>query len=223
MTVVRQLVEISLRLPESWFEIPLGEVEDEGIVDWATSTALAAWKLREAASYSEDAVFPDAGRTLVVELSSLFLNLREQLPRAQRGLVQAHAWLPLPEMGIVSAAVIAQLAERSPERSPERFVEMLEATADSTDSQSGDIHRQRIEGDLGGEPLRGLHSMVGHFDPDTDVAMLEERTCFGIFPAGCQEMIEVLFIAERPAAFADMPTETYALLDGLEIAVTDAA
>jgi len=33
----------------------------------------------------------------------------------------------------------------------------------------------------------------------------------------------VLFIAERPAAFEDMPTETYALLEGLRVGVVDAA
>jgi len=219
---VRRLVEVSLRLPQPWFEIPVIEIDDEGIVEWASETALSAWKLREAAGYSEEAVFPDAGRNLVVELSSLVLNLREQLAGAQRGLLEAHVLLQLPEMGIVSAVAIAQLAERSTERSPERFVETLESMADASDPQSGDIHRQRLDGDLGGDPLRGLHSMVGHFDPDTGVAMLEERTCFGVFPSGCDEMIEVLFIAERPAAFADMPTETYALLDGLEISAVDA-
>lgn len=216
---MRRLVEISLRLPAGWFEVPLQG--DEGdLVEWASGVAHAAWRVRADAGVPEDAVFPDAGRNVVIELTSLALNLREQLAGAAPGLVEAHAWVPLPEMGIVSAVVIGQIAERSPERSPERFAATLEALSDA--ESSGALHRERLEGDLGGDPLRGLHSMVGHLDPESGVAALEERTCFGFFPAGCAEMAEILFIAERPAAFEDMPTETYALLDGLELAVAEA-
>lgn len=220
---VRRLVELSLELPAGWFEIPVTHGADAELAGWATSTAHDAWQLRAAAGVSEEAVFPDAGRNVAVELASLALNLRSQLAGVEQGHAVAHAWVPLPEMGFVSAVVVAQLAERSEERSPHRYVATLEALADAAGSGSGDVHRERLEGDLGGDTLRGLHSMVGHYDPDAGVAALEERTCFGIFPAHSTEMIEVLFIAERPAAFEDMPTETYALLEGLRVGVVDAA
>lgn len=220
----RHLVEVSLDLPENWFEIPVTYGADEELVDWATGTALAAWQLRAAAGFPEEAVFPDAGRNVAVELAGIALGLRAQLSGVEREHATAFAWVPLPEMGFVSAVVVAQLAERSPERSPERFTATLEELSEAASGPlSGDVHRQRVEGDFGGDPLRGLHSMVGHFDPEAGVAVLEERICFGIFPRDCAEMVEVLFIAERPAAFEDMPSETYALLDGLRVGVTGAA
>jgi len=218
---VRRLVELSLRLPENWFPVPLDPRVD--LVEWATETAYTAWRLRSDAGVPEEAVGPDAGRRLVVELAGLAHNLREQLGEGQPGSSHTGVWLPVPELGVVSAVVIAQIAARSAERSPERFAAALEELAESPSPGSGHLHTQRLESELGGAPLRGLHSMTGLMDPEAGVAVLEERTCFGVFPDDCAEMVEILFIAERPAAFEDMPSQTLALLEGLELGAADAA
>lgn len=67
---VRRLVELSLELPAGWFEIPVTHGADAELAGWATSTAHDAWQLRAAAGVSEEAVFPDAGSNVAVELAS---------------------------------------------------------------------------------------------------------------------------------------------------------
>jgi len=218
---VRRLVELSLRLPQNWFSLPLDPTVDP--VEWASETAYAAWRLRADAGVPEAAVGPDAGRRLVIELAGLAHNVREQLGVGSPGLSHASVWLPVPELGVVSAVVIAQIAERSADRSPERFAAALEELSESPAPGAGHLHSQRLESELDGTPVRGLHSMIGLMDPEVGVAALEERTCFGVFPEDCADMAEVLFIAERPAAFDDMARETLDMLAGLELATADAA
>ncbi|NLF04425.1 MAG: hypothetical protein GX593_05410 [Actinomycetales bacterium] len=218
---MRRLADFSLALPPEWFSVPLDPTVD--IVEWATETAYRAWRLRADAGVPEDAVAHDAGRRLVVELAGLAHNLREQLGGSAVGSALVSAWLPIPELGVVSAVVIVQAAERSVERSPERFAATLEELTQSPEPGAGYLHTARLEGDLRSMPLRGLHSMVGLMDPEAGVAVLEERTCFGVFPEGADAMVEVLFVAERPASFEDMPAQTRELLEGLEVSLAEAA
>ena len=202
---MRRLVELSLELPAGWFEIPVTHGADAELAGWATSTAHDAWQLRAAAGVSEEAVFPDAGRNVAVELASLALNLRAQLAGVEQGHAVAHAWVPLPEMGFVSAVVVAQLAERSEERSPHRYVATLEALADAAGSGSGDVHRDASRATWVGTPARP--ALDGRaLRPDAGVMTLE-RTCFGIFRAHT-EMIEVLFIAPPPRSRTCRPRPT---------------
>ena len=123
----------------------------------------------------------------------------------------------------MSAVVIAQIAERSADRSPERFAAALEELTEAPAPGAGHLHSQRLESEVGGTPVRGLHSMIGLMDHEAGVAALEERTCFGVFPDDCADMAEVLFIAERPAAFENMAQQTLDMLEGLELAAADAA
>ncbi|MDQ2625022.1 MAG: hypothetical protein M3Y20_07675, partial [Actinomycetota bacterium] len=74
---MRRIVELSLRLPEGWFPLPLEPETD--LVEWASDTAYSAWRRRAEAGVPEEAVGPDAGRRLVVELAGLAQNVREQL------------------------------------------------------------------------------------------------------------------------------------------------
>ena len=211
-------VEVTLSLPEAWFALPAGP--DADVVAWATETAYQAWRLRADAGVPESAVAPGAGERLVVELAGLAANVREQVDLGSGDY--AAAWIPVPELGVVNAVVLVQSAPRSPERSPERFADAMLAHLEQEPVQDAHLHTERIEGEVPAGLVRGLHSMLAVAGSDVGTAALEERMSLGVFPPDLPTMVEVLFVAERVASFADMPTETLALLSTLEVRVGDA-
>lgn len=211
-------VEVTLALPEAWFPLPAGEVTDGEIVEWANSTAYRAWRLRADAGVPEEAVPPGAGERLVVELAGLAANVRDQVGLGDGDY--AAVWLPAPELGVVHAVVIVQSAARSQERSPERFADVLLEMTEKSVSGHAPLHVQRLEGEIPAGAVRGLHSLIGISQTELGTAALEERAWFGVFPPDMADyMVEVLFIAERPASFEDMPTETLAILANLEVRI----
>ena len=209
-----EMIEVSLSLPESWFALPLGR--DADLVAWAGETAYAAWRLRADAGVPESAVLPGAGERLVVELTGLAASVHEQVTLGEDAF--AAVWLPMPELGVVNAVVVGQVADRSPERSPDTFVDTLLALADGPDLEHAVMHTQPLSAEIPLGDVRGLHAMIAVVQPDTGVSALEERTTFGVFPPDVDTyMVEVLFASERAASFGDMPTETLALLSALEV------
>lgn len=185
------------------------------IVDWATRTAYAAWRLQADAEVPESAVAPGAGERLVVELTGLAYNVREQV--AVDGGDYGAVWVPVPQLGIVNAVVVLQTTARSAERSPERYAETLRAHVEGS-SEHAVLHTEPLESEIAAGPVRGLHMMIGVTQPELGTAALEERTAFAVFPHGHEEvMVDVMFASERAASFENMPSETLELLARLEV------
>lgn len=215
-------LDISLTLPEGWFALPRASASDQELVDWALATAGEAWSLRVAAGATEESVAPGAQERLVLELGGLAYNVREQVDTGQGHY--AAVWVPAPELGVVTAVVIVQSAPRSAERSLDRFADALQELTEQSAEGYPHLFTQRLEGEVAAGPVRGLHSMLGVPETSTGTAALEERTSFGVFPPELPEaMVEVHFIAEKPTAFGDMPSETLDLLASLEVRSRSAA
>lgn len=211
-------VEVTLGLPEEWFPVPSGMGSEAEIVAWANETALAAWRLRADAGTPEEAVLPGAGERLVVELATLAFNLGDT-DDVDEGDVAA-VWVPVPELGVVNAVVLARPAPRTGQRTPGEYADALLAVTEGGAEGHAPLHVQRLEGEVPAGAVHGLHAMIGVAQHDKATTALEERTHFGVFPETHDDvMVEVTFVASRVASFDDMPTETLGLLSTLAVRV----
>jgi hypothetical protein len=190
---------ISLAVTDSWRVVPTSAGDGE---PWADAL-VTEWSVEGIAAAS----------------------LREQLVRLQLTLssrvgpdVTSLVWVPVPASGYCAAGLVAMnwpLGD-SGIADPASALELFGAGAFIDDGDT--VLDQRLwSGEVAAGPFAAVHRVRSTPSDDSEAVM--ESVDFLVFPAGSSEFVHLAFTAESIMAFDDMPAQTQALIETLELTV----
>ncbi|MHA7985453.1 hypothetical protein ACX9R5_06560 [Rathayibacter sp. CAU 1779] len=229
----KDIVDFTVAYPDGWHQLP-----------FVGTTAFAGWPERLGAEFAnaqaastESAPSDSEASGAVPAVSSAILDgeaisapvpadaLLRQLRRVQKeaaetdpdGTSQWSAYVPFPLTGLVAATLQCSFLWLQPDDSPESY--RAEVAAHAGDRAVG-------------YEIRGLQTWrSAHHDGDSvgfthvtviseyegGEAFLEQRVVFVVFPVGAAQAVQFVFRSAYVGAFADMVTETQAIVDSLRV------
>lgn len=190
---------ISLVVSDSWRVVPMSAGEGE---TWA-ETLIAEWGVEGIAADS----------------------LREQLVRLQLTLssrvgpdVTSLVWVPLPASGYCAAGLVAMNWPLGDSGIVDAASALELFGAGAFIDEGDTVLDQRLwAGDVAAGPLAAVHRVRSTASGDTESVM--ESVDFLVFPEGSSEFVHLAFTAESIMAFDDMPAQTQAIVETLELTV----
>lgn len=194
----------SVELPPGWFEVPLDDLSTAEEQEWARTVVDT---VREAAAE------PGDGAALPAQLR----EVRADLLRRRDPWTRAALSVRPEEELTIGCVLIGSQASLEPDDDADAFTAMLE---------EGFRHPDRGIRTVRWETWRdrvGEATVVGSFQRyaarglgDLDGAVLD-RTLFGVFPDGSDEMIRLEFTVSDLAAFDDIAGDTAAIVATIDI------
>ncbi|MET4638636.1 hypothetical protein [Mycetocola sp. 2940] len=182
-----------LHLPDDWFEVELGSADPTA---WLGSLGLE---------------FTD--RADATAMSRALAAIRETF--VEDSVDWAALYLPQPNNGIIGAAMIVDVFELDVDDSPESYLEFVESHRDlRTPELDISAFSTWRSAHPSGELIGYSHLALVTPDPDAE-SSLEERAVFAVFPPGESRMVRITFRTARLGAFADMTTETSAIVNAM--------
>lgn len=184
---------VTLSLPDDWFDVDLESADSSA---WLSGLGLEFTDLADQAALFRAL---DAIRSTFME----------------DAVDVAALYLPQPNDGVIGAAMVLDVFDLAEGDSPESYLQFAE------------LHRNLRSPELdvsGFQSWRSVHpsgELVGYShialvtpDPETG-SSLEERAVFAIFPPGAAQMAQVTFRTARLGVFADIASETGAIVDAM--------
>lgn len=150
--------------------------------------------------------------------------LREQLARLQHafadrvgGQVSALVWVPVPASGYCGGGLVAMNWPRGDSGigSPE---DVLQAYGAGAFLEPGDtLLEQRVwTGEFPAGAFAGVHRVTSSPAPQGEETVIETVEYF-VFPDGSAEFVHLSFTAESISAFDDMPAQTQAVAQTVQV------
>ncbi|HWT33783.1 MAG TPA: hypothetical protein VN107_08460 [Microbacterium sp.] len=191
------IIGISVAVGDAWQEVPMGAGEgepwaEELISSWAPD-GLAAASLRE-------------------QLVRLQANLSEQVGPGVTALV----WVPTPASGYCGGGLVAANwpVGSSGVDDPAAAAALF---GDGGFVEEGDtlLEQTLWSGEFPAGPYAAAHRVTT--SPTADEEAVVETVDFVVFPPGSSEFVHLSFTAESISAFDDMPSQTRAVAQTLEL------
>jgi len=199
----KPIVGLSVVVDESWHEIPLGAGAGDA---WAADLVTA------------EGVQGPAETTLQNRLATLQRNLAASVGDRCSALV----WVPAAVSGYWSGTLVAVNwpVSSSGISDPESF---LREFGDGAFIDDGDtVLEQRLwSGEFTAGPFAAAHRVTSSTSGAEDLVL--ESVDFVVFPPGSSEFAHLTFAAESITAFDDMPAQTSAIAETLEVGIGDAS
>lgn len=195
----REISDFKVALPESWEPMPLG---DDAPPQWADELAA---RLVPADEFGE--------RMLAMELTAA----QAQFASMEDPRIRAAVWVPFPETGRASAAMIFLLADRASVGSPDEYEAFLASYADRTSGEESYYSVSTWRSSIDAGDVVGSHNLIAHTTDDPEAAQLEERVVISVFPPATSEVVQFIFSAEGLGSFTNMPQQCFEFVAGLEI------
>jgi hypothetical protein len=129
----------------------------------------------------------------------------------------AAIWVPYPETGRASAAVVFELTPVAALGSPEVFEEFLQSYTDREESGLNYYSVRTWRSTIAVGELVGSHNLIAHATDGPEGAVLEERAVVAVFPPGAAQAVQFIFSAESLGAFVNMPRETQEFVETLAL------
>ncbi|MET4703591.1 hypothetical protein [Frigoribacterium sp. UYMn621] len=197
-TSLRDIVDFRVGLSEGWYPLPL------------SSTSSAEWSIELAAELVID---PEVRGRLAGELDFA----RTRLSSMNNPRLTAAIWVPYPETGRASAAVVFELTPVAALGSPEVFEEFLQSYTDREESGLNYYSVRTWRSTIAVGELVGSHNLIAHATDGPEGAVLEERAVVAVFPPGAAQAVQFIFSAESLGAFVNMPRETQEFVETLAL------
>jgi hypothetical protein len=206
----RGIADWTLDLPAGWFRVPMAELDAHAQSGWIDGVVQEV---------QETAVEPGSPSALRAQLAQLRADL---VARRDPWLNAAVLIRPESLMSIGCLLLTSVLALEGDD-GPEAFRALLEEgfahPGPGVRSHGSSVWQDRVDA---GE-LVGAYQRFESVDYGQGIGVVEDRTIFGVFPAGSTEMIQAEFRAADLGTFADMIEETSALVRTVRIAMEDPA
>jgi hypothetical protein len=199
----RTVDDYRLDVPENWYPVPLdGQLTLE---NWARETVQDAARLG-----SLEPQAAAAGELL--QLAERFSAEHEHNP-----FLSAAVMMRIDETVSVGAVLTYQLVDLDEDDGPAAF-----------EAQLAEFGAQYVPGmrvraleswraQVAAGELVGAQYLVESREIGETGAWLEQRTLFGVFPSEAAEMLTFSFTSSDMAAFADMRSETQAIVESLQV------
>lgn len=142
---------------------------------------------------------------------------RSRLSSMNNPRLTAAVWVPYPETGRASAAVVFELTPVAELGSPETYEGFLESYTDREESGLNYYSVRTWRSTTAVGELIGSHNLIAHATEGPEGAVLEERVVIAVYPPGAAQAVQFIFSAESLGAFVNMPRETQEFVETLSL------
>ncbi|HWU47595.1 MAG TPA: hypothetical protein VN133_12630 [Humibacter sp.] len=191
------IIGFSVVLDDEWHPVPMTPGDGE---PWASRLT------------AESGVEQPAAQTLVGELVRLQRNFAALITDA----CSAFVWVPAPASGYCGGSFVGMnwpLGDDGFEDA-ESFIARF-AQGGFIDPGDTVLDQRVWSGEFDAGPFAAVHRVSSV--PSGDDEMVLESVEFAVFPPGADEFIHLAFAAESIAAFDDMPAQTQAIAQTLQV------
>lgn len=201
---LRDIVEFHVGLTDDWHPMPLAGAD---AAEWAGSLAeTLATEPEHVASLADD-----------------LRHARQNLESMSNPRMTAAVWVPYPDSGRASAAIVFELTDLKPGDGPESFEKLLQSYETYQEPGLSYYSVQTWRGSVDAGELVGSHNLIAHAGEDPQMATLEERVVVGVFPAGAAQFVQFICSAESLGSFTNAPQQVQDFVATLTVRLEDAA
>lgn len=204
----RSLLSYDFDVPGDYFVVPLGAASRQDSSEWAA-------RLIEDVTSLSDAPLE------VGDLAAQLVELRRQLTGRDDPYLTAAVSLR-PELYLsIGCLLTTSRVELEPDDTPDSFETMLTESVRRLAPGSKTRSAETWQVDSPAGRTVGLLHRIEYRLLEADEGWIELRAMFGVFPAGCTEMITFTFTVSDLGTFGDMRAETQQIVDTLRVTVEE--
>jgi hypothetical protein len=201
---VKDIVEFSVGLDPHWYRVDLESTE---------------WAMQLARTVVPRGLMQESGIRLAAELE----QMRRRMASMRDPRATVAVWIPSPETGRASCAVVFELTDLAAGDDPESYLSTLEANRGRTSPGTKYLEVTTWRAEIDAGLVVGAHNLIARRQLGELEATVEERTVFGVFVPGARQVVQFVFSAESLGAFTNMPGQTQAIIENLSVTLGDAA
>jgi len=200
---VREVEKYALGIPEFWYELPVGQPDQDKIA------GIVAEALPDRGGNS---VARDSLTSQLQELSTMVLDEVDDSSIAM-------VYIPAPENGDIGGVLTVQV--RSDMTPKDYLEELLEWPLMWPEAEF--LRNESVKTNLPGLQVEGAWVLLSvPTESDSSSHILQERMALGVFSDDYQDMIEVVCVSAYLGAFPDMGRQILAILTTLNVECSNA-